>query len=568
MNFDIFKEEDKSGKMSKKSYLLKNHPKELEHILKWSNKNNLNELPLKEIIYLFINGINNSPICLNPNCNKLTKFKNRTLGYNNYCSNKCIGSDPNIIKQKEEKSLKKWGTKTPAESKVIKDKLLKTNNEKYGHNSPMSNKKIQEKFKKTLLKNWGVENPNHSEELIKKRVKSFKANIDSYKESYKKTSLERYGTEHPWQNKEIHKKCILKSSVTKNENLYKSVMDKIYSSNDMDFVDINYDSRIITLYCENCQDNFKIHREYLHIRTKENNLICTNCNPMNDGMSGMEKSVKLYIKNIYEGEIIENDRKVLDGKELDIYLPQENLAIEFNGLYWHSELNKYKKYHYDKTKKCLQKNVNLIHIWEDDWILKNDIIKSILINKIKKTPKTIYGRKCIIKEVNIKDSKEFLDKNHIQGSCNSDKKIGLYYNNTLVSIMCFSVPRGYKKEDKVFELIRFCNKLQTNIIGGASKLFKYFLNNFMVKEVISFSDNCIFDGTLYKKLGFELQNNIPISYTWVIGHVRNHKSRFKKSNLITKGYDENKSEKEIMYEDVGAFRVWDSGKKKWIYKNS
>lgn len=567
MNFYIFKKEDKSGKMSKRSYLEKNYPNELSYMIDWSLKNKIQDIPLKEIIYLFLNNKIAVPTCKNTNCNKTTKFRNKTLGYRDYCSNKCISSDPNMIKHKEKKSLEKWGTKAPAQSKKVKDKIIKTNNERYGHNSPIMNADIKKKSIDTLKKNWGVSNPSKNKIILDKRVESFKNNVESYKESYKKTSLDRYGTEHPWSNVDVHNKSVINSNKSKNNNFLKSVLKKIKNIKNVEFVDVNYLNRTATLNCRICNNHFNIHREYLHLRYKNNTLLCTHCNPFNDGVSGMERNLKAYINEIYKSKIIENDRTVLNGKELDIFIPELKLAIEFNGLYWHSEINKSRLYHYDKTKECQNRNIRLIHVWEDDWILRNDIIKSILKNSMGLTPNRIYGRDCFIKEVSLSESRYFLNENHIQGNCNSGSKIGLYYKDELVSLMCFSIPRGYSKNDNTFELIRFCNKINTNVIGSANRLFKFFIKKFNPKKVITFSDNSIFNGQTYSKMGFEFHKNVPISYTWVINHIRNHKSRFSKSSLIKKGYDSSKSEQDIMYEEFNAFRIWDSGKKKWIYKN-
>ena len=140
MTLDIFKINDPSGKMCKESYVSKNFLEEYEYIIQKINI----EIPFKEKVYLVLNNIE-KPICKNPNCKTPVKFKNSTIGYLDYCSNKCIGSDPNIIKLKEIKSIEKYGTKTPAESNIIKEKIKKTNNLKYGGNSPMSSNKIKNK---------------------------------------------------------------------------------------------------------------------------------------------------------------------------------------------------------------------------------------------------------------------------------------------------------------------------------------------------------------------------------------------------------------------------------------
>jgi len=231
-------------------------------------------------------------------------------------------------------------------------------------------------------------------------------------------------------------------------------------------------------------------------------------------------------------------------------------------LYWHSELNKPKNYHLDKTNMCLSKGVNLYHIWEDDWCLKCDIIKSIIRNKLQRTEHSIYARKCIVGDINSLDSNNFLNDNHLQGSSKSSIKIGLYYNNELVSIMCFSKPRGVDSND-VYELSRFCNKIDYNIVGSSSKLLSFFIKKYKPAKIISYSDKSIFDGVLYEKLGFIEECVNKPNYKWVIGKKRHHKSKFRKSNLVKQGYDINKSETDIMYSDVGAFRIWDCGLIKW-----
>lgn len=166
LNYEDFKKEDPSGKMSKESYIIKNFPDHYESIKDFSDKNELSEIPFKERVFLFLNNIHSVPNCNNLNCNNKVKFRNSTIGYLKYCSNKCISSDPEIKKLKENKSFEKFGTKAPAQSQLVKNKMIKTNNEKWGANSPMCSEEIQEKSKQTLQKNWGVDNPNKSEESI------------------------------------------------------------------------------------------------------------------------------------------------------------------------------------------------------------------------------------------------------------------------------------------------------------------------------------------------------------------------------------------------------------------
>jgi hypothetical protein len=259
-------------------------------------------------------------------------------------------------------------------------------------------------------------------------------------------------------------------------------------------------------------------------------------------------------------DFIENSYDIISPLSLDIYVPEFNLAIEYNGVYWHSDIYRDNNYHLNKTKLCNDKNIELIHIWEDDWKLKSDIVKSMLVNKFGKSNK-IYARNCYISEVNdIVMIKNFLNNNHIQGYSNSKYKIGLYYNSELVSLMCF----GKKRRD--MELVRFCNKQGTTVVGGASKLFGYFLAKYDFREIVSFSDISGFNGNLYLKLGFENVSNTKPNYWWVVNGIRRHRFNFNKSVLVSKfKADPNMSEKEIM-KSMGHNRIWGCGLKKWVYK--
>jgi hypothetical protein len=265
-----------------------------------------------------------------------------------------------------------------------------------------------------------------------------------------------------------------------------------------------------------------------------------------------------------------NDRVFLNGKELDVYIPSHNLAIEFNGLYWHSELFKDKNYHLKKTELCESKGIKLIHVFEDEWIHKQDIVKSRIKNILGLIENKIYARKCEIRIVNSNDSKIFLNNNHIQGCVNSSIRVGLYYNNELVSLMTFGKLRkslGSLSTDNKYELIRFCNKLNTNVIGGASKLLKNFIKNYQPKEIISYADRRWSQGELYENIGFEFIHNSKPNYFYVLNNLRKNRFSFRKDLLIKEGYDIYKSEHEIML-DRCIYRIYDCGSKKYILNNN
>jgi hypothetical protein len=322
-------------------------------------------------------------------------------------------------------------------------------------------------------------------------------------------------------------------------------------------------SDTVILKCSDCEKDSEISKQLLYERHKRNYVICISCNPIgHSSSSGYESEICNFL-NILNIKY-ETNKKIPNKKsEIDIYLPDFKLGIEFNGLYWHNELFKTKNYHLNKTIDCNTNGIELIHIFEDEWLYKKEIVLSIIKNRLGITGDRIYARKCEIKEINSKESKNFLNKNHIQGNVNSKVKIGLFYENKLVSLMTFSKGRilmGGKNTE--WELNRFCNVIGLNIVGGASKLLKYFIKKYEPNKIVSYSDVRIFDGGMYGKLGFERISQSKPNYWYVINDIRKHRFGFRKSILIKEGYDNNKTEREIMF-DRGIYRIYDCGNIRW-----
>jgi len=432
----------------------------------------------------------------------------------------------------EETSLKKWGAKNPMQNKEVKDKLKNSIMDKYGVEFYSKTKEWLYKFKKTSIEKWGVDNPSKSEEIINNiRKKNEHLSLDSFK-SISKNKKER----NTWKK-------------------YSTLLSKEYKVNSY---------KDMMFYISHTCGDFTITKSLLYNRIKSNSIICTNCNSIDISKSSFEIEVYNYLKELNLEVDIKN-RNILNGLEIDLFLPKFNLAIECNGVYWHSELFKEKNYHLNKTVKCLEKNIQLIHIWEDDWKDRKEIIKSILGYKTKSICKKIYARKSIVKEVSKSEYKKFLEENHIQGFASSQYNIGLYHNDELISLMTFGLRRTNNKSE--YELIRFCNKIGYLIIGSASKLFKYFLKNKSdINEIVSYADISIFSGSLYKTLGFTEVSQSEPNYWWVVDGKRRHRYNFSKRKLVKIGHDPNKTEVEIMH-DLGHYRIFSTGQIRFVYKN-
>ena len=342
---------------------------------------------------------------------------------------------------------------------------------------------------------------------------------------------------------ECNKKNIKKTNLT-NEEFMTRVIEKHQNKYDYTKTTFTKVHDCIIITCKEHGDFKK--RAWSHL----NGYGCTKCS--NNGISKIEKS----LIDEFDIDFIENDRSILNGKEIDLLY--DNIGIEVNGLYWHSDKYLPKYYHLDKTKLAESKGIQLLHFWDTEVKDKKELVVSMIDSKLGLTENKIYARKCIIKEVSFKDAKTFLYENHLQGSGAIGKiRLGLYYNDNLVSIMTFSKPRFNKNYD--YELIRFCNIIDTNVIGGASKLLKHFKSIYS-GSIISYANRRFSNGKLYETLGFKLINETEPNYMYYKGNETLSRNQCQKHKLkdILKDFDNNLSEHENMLNN-GYHRVYDCG---------
>jgi uncharacterized protein YfkK (UPF0435 family) len=492
-------------------------------VLIFIKDNNINksEVKFSKILYDYFNKIESTPKCLECNC-KEKRFIGFNDGYDNFCSRKCasLNSKEKSIKLRRENTLKKWGVTHTSKLKSVKEKQLKTNLEKYGAPSPTQNISIRKKQRKTMLENWGVEYSGKSKLLMSK---SLKTRFNKYEKSIK----------------------------------------ELYSG--LDIVNIPKEGTL-TIKCNLCQKDYTIKTELLRLRYLRYKIEpCLNCNPLSSYKYTSQNDIYDFIQSNTNFEIIKGDRKILNGKEIDIYIPHLKLAFEFNGLYWHSDLFKEKNYHLDKKVKCEELGINLIHIWEDDWLHKREIVESRIINLLDNSKK-IAARKCLVKEVDSKLAKEFNNNNHLQGNINSSYRIGLFYKGDLVSLMTFGKARrslGSKSSDDEWELYRFCNKKGHNVNGSFTKLLKFFEINKGPKMIISYAnrDWSIINNNVYIKSGFIFEKTTQVNYWYFKDIKREHRFNWRKDKLLKLGYNGN-TELDIMTK-LGYNRVYDCGSLKY-----
>lgn len=279
-----------------------------------------------------------------------------------------------------------------------------------------------------------------------------------------------------------------------------------------------------------------------------------------------EQEIKNYIVSLGI-QVTQSERKLISPYELDIYIPDYNIAIEYNGLYYHSELNgKDEKYHINKTNMCKQKSVQLIHIFEDEWLNKKDIVKNRLRHILNKNDNTIYARKCNVQLIDKRNKSIFLNEIHLQGNDKSIIDIGMFFEGELVSVMTFCKPRislgSRGKTDHVYELSRFAAK--HNIIGGFSKILKFFINNYKPNKIITYSDNRWGTGNVYEINGFTKISDGAPNYWYMNNYdIRYHRYNFTKNRIVEKFKgDPTLSEWDNMIQ-LGYDRIWDCGSSKY-----
>ena len=525
-------------------------------------------------------------------CGKKTKFLTINKGYNKYCSTKC-SANSEVVKENFKKTmLKRYGVEHPMKSKEIKEKFIKTNNEKYGGNSPFCSEKVRNKWRKNNIKKYGVDVPFKTENV---------------KNKYKKTCLEKYGEEFPWKyrgkmfNKNLinkyndinynnHSKyeetCMRKYNVTHYSKTKKFRDERSKSQRDEFYHKITNSDRLKDMVTPLFEiDSYNACRELYKFKCNKCGSIfkdtlkdgkiprCLVCYPITNGTSNIESELKDYIKTIIPNEkFIFNDRSLLERKELDIYIPNKSIAIELNGNYWHSELsgNKSKNYHLNKTIECENLGIQLIHIFEDEWMFKKEIVKSRLKNILLKNSKTIFARKCNVKEINKEEASKFLNGIHIQGYINSKIKLGIFYKESLVSVMTLGKERialGNKNIiDDNYEILRYATNEM--VIGGFGKLLSYFIKNYKPNKIITYADRRWSNGDIYKLNGFnKISDGVP-NYWYMKNHSqRIHRFNFRKNVLNEKldKFDENLTEWQNMQLN-GYDRIWDCGSLKYELK--
>lgn len=528
----------KQSKKQTYSSIKKNH--NLEYLRVMAETSFLaSNSPLLARYYCISHDIHNHPTC--KSCGTDTKWQRLwDVGYQTYCSTRCKNLDPNQQSAAKRGMLKKYGVYNISQVPGIHEKKQNTWLRNYGVDHPAKSDEIKEKTKQTNLDRYGV---------------AHAMKLDIYQEKAKRTNNDRYGYDYVQQVPQIKAKSV------------KSFNDK-------------YD-----------RDNYTQQHIPLNVLSKLNDAAWMTSKHISDRVSlvgiGRElgvwdTTIKRYMDKhgietynyaISAGELelsdflvglgihsIRNDRVVISPYELDFFIPSKQIAIEYNGIHWHSECFKTNRnYHKNKTDMCAALGIQLIHIFEDDWVNNTQVIKQMLCVKLGEDVRpSVYARNTVIRSVTNGERDVFLDLHHIQGRGRGSVVYGLFNNNELVSVIVF-----IKQNHGVYELNRFASSC--SVVGGFSKLLTHFKRNIDWNRIVTFADVTISDGDLYDQTGFSVDGIIPPDYKYVINGKRIHKFNFRHKQLAKKLdiYDDSLSEWQNC-KNNNIFRIWDCGKKRYV----
>lgn len=481
------------------------------HIKKYHN------MSYKDYYDIYIKS-ENEGICLT--CGQQTKFERNQ--YRQFCSRSCMRRNSFIQDTIKNTCIKKYGG-VGLGSKEIQQKTKNTNLLKYGVENPymIEHNKIKshsteakEKYRQTMLSKYNVDSPlklecnkqkliqaGHTKEIIEKRNNIIRQN-----------NIEKYNVEYTTQRKDVIQ-SIKNSRIQRQINF--CLENNCTSINDLINIYGNgwYQSGLEFKYLFDGNNKYILNSEIYKIEEYSNKHV-KSCN---------EECIYQYIKNIYSGTIIQHTRKIIKPYELDIYLPEINLAIEYNGMYWHNANNVSENYHFNKTKLCEQKEIRLIHIFEDEWINHKDICNSIICSALNTYSKVILDKDCKIKEITTDMTNNFLSENDLLGPIENSSyiRLGLFYNNELVQVICID-----NSNNNFIQIIRMCTKKYFKIENNYLKI----LNYLHYKELYYYADLTKFDKTQFNN--FEVIKYIEYSYFYYNDKLE----RFYNENIDIQNY--------------------------------
>lgn len=488
--------------------------------------------------------------------------------------------DPQFLEKWKTEQKAKYDGKFYVETDEFKDKSRVTQVDEYGTWYSAS-EEGRRRYHEIMLRRHGVPEYFQSDEFRNKSKttcmeKYNTGNISQTPEWKSKviaTNMERYGAEHIMKTLDGKARVAATNMERYGVTNYSNSMDfverimrkYIERMDDFECTPIYVDARrVVKFRCNKCGSECIEQPQFIKRRTDAGLTPCSVCHPKNFPVSVEENDLRIYLESLGY-QVAHYDRDFLGSYGADMVIEERKIIVEYDGIYWHSELYKDSRYHLEKKIMAEDRGYRLVHVFSDEWKYRTDIVKSRLahilgVNKCRK----VYARDCTVGEVDAAVATKFLDDNHIQGAVNSKWRYGLYENGTLVSLMTF----GPSRFDSSTEMLRFCSDKALHVIGAAGKLFTHFINEYTeVTKITSYADARWSTGhVFYEKLGFILEALSSPGYYIVDGDIRRNRMQFQRHKISGPG-DEGKTEHDITFER-GLFRIYDCGQYRYVWKRS
>lgn len=491
---------------------------------------------IRERLYCITHNIISRVLC--PTCATPLSIKaSGRLEYPKYCSRACAYASPIRTEKKDNTMMQRYGAKYTAQNSELHAKMKKTCVEKYGVDNPFKDPTTQQQIKDTVDEKYGVSNVMHDDNIAKTQKQACQQkDFTTINKKIRSTTYDNNGYYHIRQKHLSEDQILLLNNA---DWLYhKHYVEKLTLGEIAD--EIGVEGTVIS------------HRFSLF-----------DIDVQRFAWSVGEKQVMEFFNDLGV-EVIQGNRTILSGLELDLYIPKYNIAIEYCGLYWHADCHARidKHYHSVKHKKCEEQGIMLITIFEDEWRKRKKQVQAKLLSLIGMDDRPlVYARNTSIDTVSTADKTKFFDDHHIQGSGPGSINHGLIYNGDLVACISFI------KQTNKYYLNRYATSHR--VVGGFSKLLAHFKREYPWNVIVSFADLRWSDGSLYDKTGWELNSTIPPDYYYSPnGHDRYHKFNYRRKYLSKKlkQYDPSLSERENC-DNNGILRIWDCGKLRYVLYN-
>ena len=488
-----------------------------------------------------------------------------------------------FLKKARASNLNKYGTENPTNLDSVKRKIKDTNIKKYGKTSYLATDECKAKTKKIAMELYGVDHFSKAEEMIKKsketsvkrygnlfqKTKEWKdkvkdvcierygvdsvSKVEEFKKRQVDTLIKRYGVDSPLKSAKIKEKA--KETLKKNYGVDSALQSPILMA------------RMKKTCLEKYGDDHAMRNDEVKTRSMRSRI--EKYGTLVSNLGKTQREITTWLNSL--GFNFKPDVSILLNRELDLYDPAQSLAIEFCGLYWHNENSpepRTRSYHHDKWRRCKDKGIQLLTIFDDEWNQRRSVVESLILSKLGVFERRLQGRKCEVREISKDDMKSFCGLHHLQGSNKLSRVcFGLFHCDEMVGAVDLG-NHHRKKGGSAVVLTRLCFMPGVNIVGGASKLFKscveWCRKNGMEK-IVSWSDNRYSAGGVYEKMGFKRADDLPPDYYYV--DMKNPKRRISKQSPSKKQSSCPSHMTELQWANSrGLSRIWDCGKIRWEFK--